>query len=343
MGHLSTNRRTKNFITGKQSPAYFFFASSAFFAPAGASGFGGAGLSADIAAGWGAELGRKEESIELRQFHDRLKAAIHKGFFNSEERSYGRFPEIMPLGEDTLDAWALFTGIPPTEEIHRDIMRKMVRELRERGHQFTTGVITSLAYLRLLADYGYADDAYAVYTREESPSIKHFMHNLSQNNSIYEGFHIEKRSDWEFGIGSPCHADFACLSDWFWYGLGGLRPDESHPGLKHFTLAPQIPGKMAWAKIAHESPYGKIVSSWKRDGDLVRWEVTVPPNSTATALIPAARAEDIREAGKPLNLVLLLDNSGSMERADRVRIIREALRVLAGQLQPQDKIGRAHV
>ena len=44
-----------------------------------------------------------------------------------------------------------------------------------------------------------------------------------------------------------------------------------------------------------------------------------------------------RQAGRPLNLVLLLDNSGSMERADRVQIIREALRVLAGQLQAQDK------
>ena len=45
-----------------------------------------------------------------------------------------------------------------------------------------------------------------------------------------------------------------------------------------------------------------------------------------------------RESGRPLNLVLLLDNSGSMERADRVSIIREALRVLADQLQSQDKI-----
>ncbi|HEY2953488.1 MAG TPA: von Willebrand factor type A domain-containing protein [Verrucomicrobiae bacterium] len=43
-----------------------------------------------------------------------------------------------------------------------------------------------------------------------------------------------------------------------------------------------------------------------------------------------------RQPGRPLNLVLLLDNSGSMERADRVRIIQECLRVLAGQLQPQD-------
>jgi Mg-chelatase subunit ChlD len=44
-----------------------------------------------------------------------------------------------------------------------------------------------------------------------------------------------------------------------------------------------------------------------------------------------------RHAGRPLNLVLAIDNSGSMERADRVRIVREALRVLAAQLKPADK------
>jgi Mg-chelatase subunit ChlD len=45
-----------------------------------------------------------------------------------------------------------------------------------------------------------------------------------------------------------------------------------------------------------------------------------------------------REPGRPLNLVLLLDNSGSMERADRVRIIQECLQVLAAQLKPTDRI-----
>jgi Mg-chelatase subunit ChlD len=45
-----------------------------------------------------------------------------------------------------------------------------------------------------------------------------------------------------------------------------------------------------------------------------------------------------RVAGRPLNLVLLLDKSGSMERADRVEIISQALNVLASQLQPQDTL-----
>ena len=45
-----------------------------------------------------------------------------------------------------------------------------------------------------------------------------------------------------------------------------------------------------------------------------------------------------RQPGRPLNIVLLLDKSGSMERADRVNIVREALRVLTAQLQPADTL-----
>lgn len=45
-----------------------------------------------------------------------------------------------------------------------------------------------------------------------------------------------------------------------------------------------------------------------------------------------------RDSVRPLNLVLLLDSSGSMERADRVLIIREALRVLAQQLRREDVV-----
>jgi len=45
-----------------------------------------------------------------------------------------------------------------------------------------------------------------------------------------------------------------------------------------------------------------------------------------------------RQPGRPFNLVLLLDNSGSMERADRVRIRQECLRVLGRQLRPEDRV-----
>ena len=49
-------------------------------------------------------------------------------------------------------------------------------------------------------------------------------------------------------------------------------------------------------------------------------------------------AAEGRQGGQPLNLVLAIDNSGSMERADRVAILKEALKVLSTQLHPLDKV-----
>jgi len=74
-----------------------------------------------------------------------------------------------------------------------------------------------------------------------------------------------------------------------------------------------------------------IAFAWERarypfahDRDLVRFSVKTAASG--------------RQPGRPLNLVLLLDNSGSMERADRLRIRQECLRVLASQLQTNDRV-----
>ncbi len=79
------------------------------------------------------------------------------------------------------------------------------------------------------------------------------------------------------------------------------------------------------------APGAPIGFAWERAGypfahnrDLLRFSVKT--------------AAQGRQTGRPLNLVLLLDKSGSMERADRVEIIRQALRVLAAQLQAPDTL-----
>ncbi len=71
-----------------------------------------------------------------------------------------------------------------------------------------------------------------------------------------------------------------------------------------------------------------------------RWERTRYPFAHNRDLVrfSVKTAASGRQPGRPLNVVLLLDNSGSMERADRVRIRQECLRVLAQQLRPEDRV-----
>jgi hypothetical protein len=37
---------------------------------------------------------------------------------------------------------------------------------------------------------------------------------------------------------------------------------------------------------SHVSPYGRIGSSWKRDGNKLEWNVEIPANTTATVKLP---------------------------------------------------------
>ena len=82
---------------------------------------------------------------------------------------------------------------------------------------------------------------------------------------------------------------------------------------------------------AEPAPGAPIGFAWERAGDPFAHNRDFLRFSVKTAA-------QGRQGGRPLNLVLLLDKSGSMERADRVEIIHQALRVLATQLQAQDTL-----
>jgi Mg-chelatase subunit ChlD len=79
--------------------------------------------------------------------------------------------------------------------------------------------------------------------------------------------------------------------------------------------AKKMPLAFAWERSRHPFAHNR---------DLVRFSIQT--------------AAEGRQGGQPLNLVLAIDNSGSMERADRVAILREALKVLSTKLRANDTL-----
>jgi Mg-chelatase subunit ChlD len=97
----------------------------------------------------------------------------------------------------------------------------------------------------------------------------------------------------------------------------GIREEEFINAFDYRDPAPAPGEKLAFAWERARFPYA-------HNRDIVRFSVKT--------------ASQGREAGKPLCLVVLLDNSGSMERPDRVKISHDAMRELVRQLKPQDRI-----
>ena len=89
------------------------------------------------------------------------------------------------------------------------------------------------------------------------------------------------------------------IAAWHYQALGGIRPDPAGPGFKKIIIKPNIVGDLHWVESHYDSVHGRIVSNWRKRGDQLVMEVTIPANTTATVFVPAKDAAGVTESGKP--------------------------------------------
>jgi alpha-L-rhamnosidase len=89
------------------------------------------------------------------------------------------------------------------------------------------------------------------------------------------------------------------IAAWNMESLAGIRPDPNAPGFKNTIIKQAVVGDLQWVNAHHDSPYGRIASNWKREGEKLTMDVTIPPNTTATIFVPAKDAASVTESGKP--------------------------------------------
>ena len=68
------------------------------------------------------------------------------------------------------------------------------------------------------------------------------------------------------------------------------------PGFKKITIKPEPGGDMKFATTKYNSIRGEIESSWKTADGKTTYNVTIPPNTTATIHIPAASERSVKES-----------------------------------------------
>jgi hypothetical protein len=109
---------------------------------------------------------------------------------------------------------------------------------------------------------------------------------------------------------SQNHCMLGHIEEWLYKGLGGILSDPSGPGFKKVIVKPQIVGDLSGAHVTYNSPYGRIVSQWKRENNKLTMEITIPVNSTATVYVPARNTAGVTEFGL------------SVDKAEGVKFLR---------------------
>jgi alpha-L-rhamnosidase len=227
----------------------------------------------------GGILDKKDDVEAFKQEIILAQKAIHKQWFNPEDSTYAN-------GEQPYLIFPLQTGITP-DELQSAVFEKYVHTMlvKDKGH-LNTGMIGT----QIMFDYLLENN-------------RNDLIDIMVNKKTYPGwgYMIEKGATtcWEQwnGYYSQIHSCFPYIGGWFYRGLGGIQWDAENPGFKNFILRPALVESVDWVNCSYESAYGEIVSNWKTENGEFDWDVTVPPNSTATIYIPG---KEIKVNGKDI-------------------------------------------
>ncbi len=169
------------------------------------------------------------------------------------------------------------------------VLQKLEQNIlvKNRGH-LDTGMLGTYFMMEHLREIGRNDLVCTMFSQTTHPGWGHML--AAGATTFWE--------QWN-GHWSHIHSCFTSPDNWFYQGLAGIQPDPAAPGFKNVIIRPAIVGDVTWVKGYHESPYGRIVSDWKRDSEILSMNVVIPPNSTATIFVPTQDGTSVIESGTP--------------------------------------------
>lgn len=228
-------------------------------------------------------LGKADTAKATGEKAEEVRAAFNKTFYNAKERYYDR-------NSQTANAMPLILGL--TEDAQREAVTKtLVSGIEAARYHVTAGDVGFSYLVRALTEAEQGNVLYKMVCQNEGPG---YACQLGKGaTTLTEAWDANPAS-------SQNHCMLGHVEGWFYRGLAGIRVDTAAPGFRHFILRPQFPEGLDSVKAHYDSMRGRIVSEWKIGPSDVSWNVSIPPNTSATVYVPAGRVEDVSEGGKPL-------------------------------------------
>ena len=204
---------------------------------------------------WAERFGEADYAAERTAAAEKIKLAFNRAFYKGEGMyENGHFT--------SLAAPLYFKGLCVDGE-EAKVAKRLVEAVREKRHQAHFGILGAKWVPRVLADYGYADDAYKMFVQPEMPGWAHWL-------QFGDG---TLREEWD-DLGSQNHIMFGDLSAWAYEYAAGIVPLE--PGFRKVAIRPHYLEGVDSFSATHRTPNGEIRVSWKRVNGKPVLEYSVP-------------------------------------------------------------------
>jgi alpha-L-rhamnosidase len=213
-----------------------------------------------------------------------VKAAFNNRFFNQDNSYYSNntvTANILPLA---------FNMVPDAarKKVFEHIENKIEKD--NNGH-ISTGVIGTQWLMRWLTKFDRQDIAFQLASNTSYPSWGYMVKNGA--TTIWELWNGNTANP---SMNSQNHV--MLLGDlliWMYEDIGGIQSDTNQVGFKKIIMKPSFDVILTFANASYESPYGKIESRWKKADGFLKWEITVPANTSAIVYVPVGSPEYVKE------------------------------------------------
>jgi alpha-L-rhamnosidase len=169
-----------------------------------------------------------------------------------------------------------------SDELREKTAADLVELIRAAGAHLGTGFLATPYLLPVLADTGYLDVAYELLAQDTPPSwLAMVDRGATSVWELWEGI-----DDAGAPHASLNHYSKGAVISFLHTYTAGIQLLDDGPAYRRFRIAPRPGGGLTWAEAVHDSPHGRIESSWHIDGEVFRLTATVPAGTSAEVVLP---------------------------------------------------------
>jgi alpha-L-rhamnosidase len=235
---------------------------------------------AEIMSRAAALLGKDDDARQFSDLAEKIRAAFNAKFYDPARHLYA-------TGSQTADSIPLVMGLCDPGN-RAAVLDAIVRDVRQHGNALTAGDVGYRYLLRALAGGGRSDVIFDINDQSDKPGYGYQLKRGA--TSLTEAWDADPAA-------SQNHFMLGQIQEWFYHDLAGIQNAPDSAGFKKIVINPEPVGDLTWVRCRYHSVRGPITTEWRRAANKFTLDVTIPPNTTATVLIPARSVDEVRESG----------------------------------------------
>ena len=208
-------------------------------------------------------IGRTENNSLFEEYRDGVKRAyqelVTKPDYSLDTDRQCKL--VRPLYMDLL-----------TEEQTKFAKERLIKALDNYDWKVGTGFLSTPFILYVLEKIN-PDYAYKLLLNEKMPGWLYMAKN--NTGTIWEGW---EGPESQSGIASLNHYSKGAIVEWLFKSMLGIKIK----GENKFEISPVIGNGIEFSKGDFQSIYGRVSVSWKKENDIVNFDIRIPPNTKAT-------------------------------------------------------------